>query len=137
MYGKSDMNGMEVGAVAGAGALAYALYSWNKSKPQKRVAEEKYQGGEAYADSPKVVTGLMNDLKSMGGPKKIFENIGILLELVKEKGLPVDDKKMLVRSPCHDSCVMSHRRADGKSDCSDWIVARNLEDEGEAHKYCR
>lgn len=95
ILGKMDAKNIQVGAAAGAGVLALLLYIWRSNTPPK-IVEEKYQGGEAYADPKKVVTGIIDDLKAMGSPKKVIENIGILIELVKEKGVPIDDRKLLV-----------------------------------------
>lgn len=97
MMGSPEVKNVQIGAAAGAGALALLLYTWRRNTPPKMV-EEKYQGGEAYADPKQIVTGVLDDLKSMGSPKKIIENIRVLLELFveKKKGLPVNDKDMLV-----------------------------------------
>ncbi|KAF2150654.1 heme peroxidase [Myriangium duriaei CBS 260.36] len=83
------------GATAGA-ALVGLVYNWTANSVPKRVQEEKYQGSESYADPPKVQTGLLDDLKAMGGLKKIAANVQTLLELAKNKGKPDDDKKMLM-----------------------------------------
>jgi hypothetical protein len=97
-----DTRNAQVGAAAGVGALALLLSCWRKNTPPK-VEEEKYQGGEAYADPKKVVTGIIDDLKAMGSPKKIIQNIGTLIEVVKQKDLPVDDRKLLVLPSCRIS----------------------------------
>src|SRR5947209_756133 len=94
VLGKMDAKNIQVGAAAGAGVLALLLYSLRSNTPPK-IVEGKYQGGEAYADPKNVVTGIIDDLKAMGSPK-VIENIGILIELVKEKGVPIDDRKLLV-----------------------------------------
>lgn len=79
-----------------AAALALLLYSWKANALPKQIEEEKYQGGESYADAPKVQTGLLADLKAMGGLGKIISNVQVLYELAKNKGKPDNDKKMLV-----------------------------------------
>jgi hypothetical protein len=85
---------MEAGGAAAA--LALLLYHWKANALPKRIQEEKYQGGESYADPKKVQTGLLDDLKAMGGLSKIIGNAQTLYELAKNKGKPDDDKKMLM-----------------------------------------
>lgn len=86
------------GAGAVGGALLLALtYSRTHNATPKRVQEEKYQGGESYADPPKVQTGILEDLKAMGSLKAIVANAQTLYGLAKNKGKPDDDKKMTVR----------------------------------------
>ena len=126
IFGGMDSKNFQAGATTGIGSLALLLPTWRKTAPSK-VEEERYQGGEAYADPKKVVTGIIDDLKSMGSPKKIIENIGILLDLVKENGLPVDDRKLLVlRSEGLSKCE-AKRFVDGKDDRPDGLIARDIQ----------
>jgi len=84
------------GVVGGATLLALA-YNWSANATPKRIQEEKFQGGESYADPIKVQTGIWDDLKAMGGLKNIAANAQTLFQLAKNKGKPDDDKKMMVR----------------------------------------
>ena len=90
---------LEAGGAA-AGGLALLLYRWRANLLPKQIQEEKYQGGEPYADPPVVQTGLLTDLKAMGGLRKIISSAQVLFDLAKNKGKPDDDKKMTV-SYCH------------------------------------
>ncbi|KAI9690830.1 MAG: hypothetical protein M1822_008449 [Bathelium mastoideum] len=85
----------EVGAVAGA-TLAFFAYNWRAHSLPKRIEEEKYQGGESYADLPKLQTGLLADLRAIGGFKNIVASAQTLIEVAKGKGKPIDDKNMLM-----------------------------------------
>ncbi|KAF2199499.1 heme peroxidase [Delitschia confertaspora ATCC 74209] len=60
----------------------------------KNVKEEKYQGGESYGDPAKVQTGLANDIKILASKGKLISSAQAILELAKDKGKPIDDKKM-------------------------------------------
>jgi len=59
-------------------------------------SEDKYQGGESYADPKKVETGVYNDIKILASKGKLISSAQTLYEVSKEKGKPVDDKKMTV-----------------------------------------
>ncbi|KAF1969427.1 prostaglandin G/H synthase 2/cyclooxygenase 2, pgh2/cox2 [Bimuria novae-zelandiae CBS 107.79] len=81
------------GAAASVGTFLYLVNRKRNSKP-KDVKEEKYQGGESYADPVKVQTGVFNDLKVLSREGKLISSAQTLYEVAKEKGKPIDDKKM-------------------------------------------
>lgn len=83
------------GAAAGVGTLAYLLYNRQANSEPKRE-DDKYQGGESYADPPKVETGVLNDMKVLASKGMLISSGHTLREVAKEKGKPVDDKKMTV-----------------------------------------
>ena len=98
MLGIEDMKPVEVGVAAGAG-LALSLLAYKRHTTPPKVEEEKYQGAESYADPPKIMTGLKEDLKNMS-LKDMMNNLQTLLDVAKNKHyqLPDDDKKLLVSS---------------------------------------
>jgi hypothetical protein len=86
---------MGAGAAAGVGTLLY-LANQQGSSSSKDVKEEKYQGGESYGDPVKVKTGVFNDIKVLASKGKLISSAQTLYDVSKEKGKPVDDKKMTV-----------------------------------------
>lgn len=92
-----DWQDKNVQLAAAAGVAAVATLATLSRKSQPAVVEEKYQGGESYADKRKVETGLWTDLKSMGSVSKVASNFALVRKVAKEKGKPVDDKELVVR----------------------------------------
>lgn len=68
-------------------------------------ADERYQGGEAYADPKTLSTGLLEDMKAIG-IKAGQGDIETLLKVGLTKGKPVDDKQMTVVTP--DQSLIMH-----------------------------
>ena len=99
--------GQQVGAAAGAGLLLYVLYRWRANQLPHVVEEEKYQGGEAYADRKKIETGLLADFKALLSRGKLVSTIQTLLEVRAEKGKPIDDKKMTVCFIFYCACMVA------------------------------
>lgn len=139
MFDKPDTKTLELGVAAGAGAIALGALMYKQSTAPPKVVEEKYQGGESYADPPKVRTGLKEDIASMS-TKEIFENAQTLLEVFKNKKnhLPDDDKKMLVGFFSKIGGLDWKTMLivlDGTDDQVDRIAAGNVEKSREAHTY--
>lgn len=55
----------------------------------------KYQAGESYGDPDVLATGLVKDLSALGLKGK-RNDLRTLIQLVKSKGKPIDDRQMLV-----------------------------------------
>jgi hypothetical protein len=75
-----------------------------RNLPKK--VERKYQGGEAYGDPKKVETGVLEDLRSLGSLDEAMTSIGTLVELLRQRGKPIDDRKMVVRLFPHILCIV-------------------------------
>ena len=90
-----NARGPEIRALASA-ALVLIVYKWAANAYPKQIHEEKYQGGESYANPSKIHTGLLADLKAMGCSRNIIASAQTVFDLAKGKR-PVDDKTMLVR----------------------------------------
>ena len=82
---------------AAVGTLAYFLYNRQANAAEEKPSDDKYQGGESYADPKKIETGLLDDIKVLASKGKLISSALTLREVAKEKGKPVDDKKMTVR----------------------------------------
>ncbi|KAF2265211.1 heme peroxidase [Lojkania enalia] len=70
------------------------IYRWRANSLPRTVQEEKYQGGEAYADPRKHETGLLQDIKALAKKGKLVSTVQTLIEVKSEEGKPIDDKKM-------------------------------------------
>lgn len=57
--------------------------------------DEKYQAGEAYGDPKVLATSLIKDLRALG-VKGRRSDLRTLIEMVKNKGKPMDDRQMHV-----------------------------------------
>lgn len=57
--------------------------------------DEKYQAGESYGDPSVVATSLVKDLRAIGMKVKA-KDLRTLIEIVKNKGKPMDDRQMHV-----------------------------------------
>lgn len=55
----------------------------------------KYQAGEPYRDPDVLATGIVKDLSALGLKGK-RSDLRTLIQLVKAKGKPIDDRQMLV-----------------------------------------
>lgn len=66
---------------------------FNKKKIAADKDDEAYQAGEPYGDPEVVSTGLADDLKAIG-LKGAPKDLEVLINLVKNKGKPLDDRQM-------------------------------------------
>ena len=96
MLDVENVKTIQVGVAAGAG-IALGLLAYKRNTTPPKIEEEKYQGTESYADPPKVMTGLKEDLASMSAGD-MMKHLKTLLAVAKNKHyqLPDDDKKMIV-----------------------------------------
>lgn len=103
-----------------ASAAVYLLYSYRKqaSWTLEVAPTTKYQGGEDYAESKAVVTGLAEDLKA-AGVKTSCKNLRTLLKVALSKGEPLDDKQLTVSLIKRIvSLLLNSLLIDGASHCS-------------------
>lgn len=71
--------------------MNWSMFNQKQIKEQKD--DEAYQAGESYGDPEVVSTGLADDLKAIG-LKGAPKDLEVLISLVKNKGKPLDDRKM-------------------------------------------
>ncbi len=64
------------------------------NRPKK--AEAKYQASEVYGDPKKVETGILADIRSLGSLDEAVTSVRTLVELLRQRGKPIDDRKMVV-----------------------------------------
>lgn len=120
-----SITGIAPGLLSRINPLNWRIF--NRQKIAEEEDDEKYQAGEPYGDPSVMATGLAKDLKSVG-LKAGVRDLRTLLQVVKSKGKPVNDREMTV------SHVLGTKRGqrftdifvDGKDDRDHIISATTL-----------
>ena len=90
-----------LGSIAGSsGGILSKLnpFNWrifNKRKIAEEEDDMKYQAGEPYGDPEILAPTLRDDLKAVG-LKAGVQDLKVLLDVVKNKGKPIDDRELTV-----------------------------------------
>ncbi len=131
MTSPDNSRSLEFAITAVASAALYLLYSYRKqaSWTLEAAPTTKYQGGEDYAESKAVVTGLAQDLKA-AGVKTSRKNLRTLLKVALSKGEPLDEKQLPVSLVKRTVILLLNLLLiDGASHCSAYFVTFNLQNQ--------